>query len=109
MIQQVVTRRDLCEHLAHFFRGFRFSRGAFRPGSLRRRGGSTHFEAPRRELAAEIKRGVKCKTRSTTSTGTSSYVRAWPRRGVRTKRKAPPRAFLSERIAFTKVAGETLG
>src|SRR5690349_22169105 len=109
MVQQVVPRRNLREHLADFSGGFRFGCSTFRPGSLHRRVNLTHFEAPRRSLAAAIKRGVKRRTRSTAATGTLSYVRAWPIRGDRTKRNTPPRAFLSERMAFTKVGGETPG
>src|SRR5215470_6909638 len=102
MVQQIVARSDLREHLTDFFRGFGFGSGAFGPGSLYRRRDFPHFEAPERALAAAIKRGVKCRTRSTASTRTLSYVRAWPMRGDRTKRKMPARAFLSERIAFTR-------
>src|SRR5262245_10994730 len=109
MVQQIVAWRDLREHLADFFRGFRFGNGAFGPGPFHSSRDFAHFEAPRRVLAAATKRGVKWRTRSTTTTGISSYVRAWPKRGDRTKRKTPPRAFLSECIAFTNVAGETLG
>src|SRR5690349_22175953 len=99
MVQQIVARSDLGKHFADFFGGFHFGGGAFWPGPFRRRRHFIHFEAPRRGLAAAIRRGVKWRTRSTVSTGTLSYMRAWPRPGDRTKRKTPLRAFLSERIA----------
>src|SRR5689334_10217774 len=106
MVQEIVARRDLREHLANFFGGFCFGSGAFGPGPCHRRRNLTHFKAPRRSLTAAIRRGVIWRTRSTASTGTLSYVRAWPRCGDRTKRKTPLRAFLSERIAFTSRSEE---
>src|SRR5689334_21104838 len=52
MVQQIVARSDLRDHLAEFFGGFRFGGDAFRPGTFHRRGDFIHFEAPRRALAA---------------------------------------------------------
>src|SRR5205807_3476313 len=85
MVQQIVTRRDLREHVAYFSRSVRLARGALRTSALYRRAGSTHFETPKRPPAAAIKRGVKRRTRSTACCGTESNVRARPIRTERTK------------------------
>src|SRR5712691_8604313 len=42
MVQQVVARGDLGEHLAHFFGSIGFGNGALRATSLNRRGGLSH-------------------------------------------------------------------
>src|SRR6516162_2740381 len=109
MVQQIVSRRDLREHVAYFSRSVRLARGALRTSALYRRAGSAHFATPRRLPAAASKRGVKPRTRSTACSGTESYVRALPIRGERTKRSTPLRDFLSERMPLNKAAGGTLG
>src|ERR1041384_4322544 len=109
MIQQIVARRDLREHLANFFGRVCLTDSAFETCSLHWRGSLTHRDLSLPSLAAAIKRGVKCRTRSTARTGTLSYVRAWPMRGERTKRRMPLRDFLSERMALSSAGLETFG
>src|SRR6266704_2413068 len=46
MIEQVVVRRDLREHLADFLRGVRFSNSALGPGSFHWRRNFVHRDFP---------------------------------------------------------------
>ena len=64
MVQKIVARRNLREHLADFFGGVRFGNSAFGTSSLHWRGNFTHCDSLWPPPAA-IKRGVKCSTRST--------------------------------------------
>src|SRR5207244_13435502 len=109
MVQQIVTRRDLREHVAYFSRSVRLARGALRTSALYRRAGSTHFETPKRPPAAAIKRGVNRRTRSTACCGTESNVRGRPTRTERTRRSTARRDCLLDRMASSETAGERLG
>src|ERR1700687_817830 len=87
MIQEVVARRDLRKHLAHFPRSVRFRLRAFRASSL---GGSGSF---RHGLVRNRRRNEE-----------QSAKRARPPPAARHHTKRPCRCVASERIAVSRGA-----